>query len=288
MWLCLFLHVDSSAVQVQWPVWALRRKYLMVWSPLGTSPPPAPRTVTVMLPLFHLWIPPAHLHHLTPHLPVQPVKASGCSAGQVAPLPWNNQKRWSPPQAWPLCSNFSTRKRLFPLLQRPTYPLEMHLPHVHPPLMETQMTSTTSQTHLHPRTVITSPSPPSPPSLTLLPSIKRKSPLTRRMQCLYVYTNLHHPHNCLYFPCSWVNLHTYIIIRVSWLMSGCVLLGFVFLCEFFHVFPQEMNSHKDSEPEQSPTHSTEVYKKPSTLRSKVKLRLRYTQHFANFWFLLLL
>ncbi|GLD72601.1 exonuclease 1, partial [Lates japonicus] len=31
----------------------------------------------------------------------------------------------------------------------------------------------------------------------------------------------------------------------------------------------EMNSHKDSEPEQSPTHSTEVYKKSSTLRSKV-------------------
>lgn len=49
---------------------------------------------------------------------------------------------------------------------------------------------------------------------------------------------------------------------VAWL---CVLMY------DFHVLPQEMNSSKDSEPEQSPTHSTEADKKPGMLRSKVGL-----------------
>lgn len=48
------------------------------------------------------------------------------------------------------------------------------------------------------------------------------------------------------------------------------------LCVFtydFHVPPQEMSSSKDSKPEQSPTHSAEVDKKPGMLRSKVGLCL---------------
>lgn len=231
MWLCLFLHVDSSAVPVQQSVWGLRSLlrgiYFTLWSPaLWVTPRtthPAPRTVTVMVPTFHLWILPARLCHQAPHLTVQSVRASDCFTGRAAPPRMNDRERLIPLQAWLPCSSFSLRGRVFPRPRRPTDPLETHHPRDSHPLMETQGTRTTSQTPLRRRTAPTSLSL----NLTSLPATKRKPPPTasppptRRMRHLYVHTNLHRLYKCLYILCGWVSLRTYIIIRVSGVKSGC-------------------------------------------------------------------
>lgn len=244
MCLCLFPHVDSSAVPVQQSVWGLRsllkRIYLTLWSPEVWVTPrtthPAPRPVTAMAPTFHLWTLPAPPCHQAPHLPVQSVRASGCFTGQAAPPRMNDRERLTPLQAWLPCSSFSIRRRVFPRPQRPTHSLEAHHSHDSPPLMETQGTRTTSQTPLRPRTAPTSPSL----NLTSFPSTKRNPPPTaslpptRRMQHLYVRTNLHRLYKCLYIPCGWVSLRTYIIIRVSGLKSGCAdsEFGSIALCSY--------------------------------------------------------
>lgn len=188
MWLCLFPRVGSSAVPVLPPAVTLRnvlrRIYPTVWSPLRKNWALVLRPVTVTLLRFHLWTPPAHLHHLAPYLPDQPVRASDCSIGQTA-VPPVKQKRLSPPQACPPCSSFSLKRRVLHLL-RPSNPLEKHPRCVHPLLRETFQTP-----HLH-RTVPTSPSP----SLTLVPSAKSKTPATvylpptRRRQQWYVHVFL--------------------------------------------------------------------------------------------------
>lgn len=67
--------------------------------------------------------------------------------------------------------------------------------------------------------------------------------------------------------CSWVGVQKAIL--VAWL---CVLT-----CAF-HVLPQEMNSSKDSEPEESPTHSR-AERKPGVLTSKVPKLHTLLQHF---------
>lgn len=201
--------------------------------PLRTTLP-SPSPMTAMVPTRRQWTPPARLHHQTPHLPAQPVRASDCFAGQAAPPRLNERER--PPQAWLSCSSFSIRRRLLPLPLRLKDPPETRHPHVHPPLAETHRTWMTFQTPLRPRTVPTSPSP----SLTSLPARKRNSPptasppTTRRMLHLYVHMNLHCISKCLNIPCGWVSLHTYIIVRVWRIMRGCAdsYFGRMAMCSY--------------------------------------------------------
>lgn len=124
---------------------------------------PAPRPMTAMVLTFHLWKPPARLHHPAPRLPVQPVRASGCFTGQAAPPPLNNRECLSPLQAWSPCSSFSTRRT-----QRAIDPLKTCPPYVSPPLALTQRKRMTSQIPLPPRTAPTSPSPSLPPTRRML------------------------------------------------------------------------------------------------------------------------
>lgn len=199
MWLCSFPHVDSSVpVSALWGL--LWRIHPTVWSPHlsvphSPSPVPAPRTKTVVIPASHPRSPLSHPHHRALHLPVQPVKASGYSAGPVTPLPGNNQKQLSLAQASPPCISFSITRGVFRLLPRPTDVPEWGHPHVHSPLTKTQRRSTTSQTPLRLKIVPMAPSH----SHTLHPAAQRKSPptisplLTQSIQYLYVYTNLHYP-----------------------------------------------------------------------------------------------
>lgn len=207
-----------------------------MWSPelrvLLRTILPAPRTVLTS----HLWRPPARLSHPALHLPVQPVRASCCSTGQAVHPRLSSLECPRAPQAWPPCSTFSIRRRVFLHLQRPTDPLETRHRHITPPLTETQRKRTTFLIPPPHRTAPTSLSP----SLTSLPATKRKSsptaspPPTRRMLHLYVHTTLHCLYTCLFIPCGWVSLRTYIIIRVSWLMSGCAesYFGSIALCSY--------------------------------------------------------